>query len=89
MNSGIYNVRLFNLVGKFLVIVHFESGGYMKILEKVKIQDLWNRSLIGKHSDHSKKLKNSLKNESLYKSFINNVLYCASKYLKRTFGELT
>ena len=59
----------------------------MKILEKVKIQNLCNRSLIGKHSDHSKKLKNSLKNESFYKSFINNVLYCASKYLKRTFGE--
>ena len=32
------------LVGKFLVSVHLESGNFMKILKKVRIQDLlWNR----------------------------------------------
>lgn len=57
----------------------------MKTLEKVKIQELcWTRELklLGKHSNHFKNVKTSLKNDHLDKVFINNILYFAGKYLK-------
>ena len=56
--------------------------------EKLKIfVELENRSLLGKHSNHFKNVKTSLKNNPFDKASMNNILYFASKYLKRTLEK--
>ena len=77
-----------NLVGKLLLWVHFESGGFMKLLSKVKIQDLrWTKESksFRKHTKQFKNIKTSLKSDPFDKSSMINILYVASKCLKRTF----
>ena len=46
-----------------------------------------NQRLLGKHSNHFKNITTRLKNDRFGKSSMNNILYFASKYLKRTFEE--
>ena len=60
------------IVAKLFALVHFESRAFMKILLKVKIQDLENSSHLGKHSNHFKNIKTSLKNDPLHKSSMSN-----------------
>ena len=47
-----------------------------------------NQRLSGKHSNHLKNIKTSLKNDSFDISSVNNILYFASKYLKQTFEKI-
>ena len=76
------------LAGKLLLWVHFESRGFMKLLSKVKIQDLhWTKESksFRKHTKQFKNIKTSLKSDPFDKSSMNNILYVVSKCLKRTF----
>ena len=68
------------LVGKFFVIVYIESKGFMKILSKVNFQDLENRNLLGKYSNHLKNIETRMKNDPFHKSSMNNIFYFARKY---------
>ena len=49
--------------------------------------ELENQRLLGKHANHFKNIKASLKGHPFDKAWINNILYFAFKYLKRTFEK--
>ena len=65
----------------------------MKILEKVKnsrysFVKLQKKNLLGKHLNHFKNIKTSLKNDPFDRASMNIVLYFGPEYFKLTSKEI-
>ena len=80
--------ELIYLKRSFLFKIDWEvSRRYYKKKKFMIFVELENESLLEKYPNHFKNIKTSLRNNLFDKAFMNNILYFASKYFKRTFEK--